>query len=91
MRWLPDRLHLWASNPVAEPVDPPAAEPVDPPAADAAPLTDPAGVTHGIVGMRERARLVGGAVEAGMVGELWVVRATFPFAAEPQPHGSAAR
>ena len=83
MRWLPDRLHLWASNPVAEPVDPPAA--------DAAPLTDPAGVSHGIVGMRERARLVGGAVEAGMVGELWVVRATFPFAAEPQPHGSAAR
>lgn len=83
MRWLPDRLHLWASNPVGQPVDPPAA--------DAALLAEPAVVGHGIVGMRERARLVGGAVEAGMVGELWVVRATFPFVVEPEARGPVAR
>ncbi|WP_341578482.1 sensor histidine kinase [Microbacterium schleiferi] len=83
MRWLPDRLHLWASNPVGQRVDPPPA--------DADRLVEPAEVRHGIVGMRERARLVGGAVEAGMVGEVWVVRATFPFAAEPELRESAAR
>lgn len=83
MRWLPDRLHLWASNPVGQPVGMPEA--------DAPRPIESAEVRHGIVGMRERARLVGGAVEAGMVGEVWVVRATFPFAAEPELRGSAAR
>lgn len=83
MRWLPDRLHLWASNPLAQPVEPPPT--------DAARLTGSPEARHGIVGMRERARLVGGAVEAGMVGEAWVVRATFPFVAEPAQPGPAAR
>lgn len=83
MRWLPDRLHLWASNPVGQPVGMPEA--------DATRSIESAEVRHGIVGMRERARLVGGAVEAGMVGEVWVVRATFPFAADPELRGPAAR
>lgn len=72
MRWLPDRLHLWVSNPVGPPT-------VD----DGAHPTEPIEVRHGIVGMRERARLVGGAVEAGMVGEAWILRATFPIPGGP--------
>ncbi len=83
MRWLPDRLHLWASNPVDRPVGMPEPDALRP--------IESAEVRHGIVGMRERARLVGGAVEAGMVGEMWVVRATFPFAVEPERRESAAR
>lgn len=78
MRWLPDRLHLWVSNPVAGPAAP-SVEPRDAGQAAEGAL----GAGHGIVGMRERARLVGGALEAGMVGEAWIVRATFPFAMEP--------
>ena len=83
MCWLPDRLHLSASNPVDRLVGLPEPDALRP--------IESAEVRHGIVGMRERARLVGGAVEAGMVGEMWVVRATFPFAVEPERRESAAR
>ncbi|MDF1478871.1 histidine kinase [Leifsonia sp. H3M29-4] len=34
---------------------------------------------HGLAGMRERALLVGGTLEAGPVGETWVVRADIPY------------
>jgi signal transduction histidine kinase len=43
----------------------------------------PAG--HGIVGMRERAQLLGGSLEAGAVNGVFRVRARLPYAAVEQP------
>lgn len=75
MRWLPDRLHLWVANPLRATGD---ADRADEPAVAGGERVDPG---HGIIGMRERARLAGGTLEAGPVGELWILRATLPFAA----------
>jgi signal transduction histidine kinase len=40
---------------------------------------------HGLAGMRERALLVGGTLEAGPGGETWVVRAEIPYPTGAQP------
>jgi signal transduction histidine kinase len=40
---------------------------------------------HGIIGMRERARMHGGSLEAHPTGDGFVVRARLPLAAEPVP------
>lgn len=39
---------------------------------------------HGVIGMRERAQLVGGRLDAGREGERFVVRATIPISEEQQ-------
>ena len=38
---------------------------------------------HGLVGMRERAALLGAAVTAGPSDQGWTVRLTLPFAGTP--------
>jgi signal transduction histidine kinase len=38
---------------------------------------------HGLIGMRERAALLGGALTAGPQGEEFIVVATLPFGEEP--------
>lgn len=43
-----------------------------------------AGSGHGLVGMRERAQLVGGRLDAGAEGDGFVVRASIPIAHEPE-------
>jgi signal transduction histidine kinase len=52
------------------------------PVADDEPPRRPAG-GHGIIGMRERAELVGGTVEAGRCGSAYVVRARLPARTRP--------
>ena len=42
----------------------------------------PAGAGHGLAGMRERAALYGGDLEAGREGADWVVRATLPVGSQ---------
>lgn len=54
--------------------------PVDP-----APGSSSNGGGRGIVGMRERAALLGGALEAGRRDGSFVLRASLPYAAEPAP------
>jgi signal transduction histidine kinase len=46
-------------------------------AVDDAPASAPGG--HGLIGMRERAQLVGGTLAAGRAGAGWLVRATIPL------------
>lgn len=45
------------------------------------PGSDPSGAGHGVAGMRERVRDVGGTFAAGVEGEDWVVRAELPAGA----------
>jgi signal transduction histidine kinase len=50
----------------------------------AAPVADGAGSGHGILGMRERAGLLGGTLEAGHDGASFRVNARLPYAGEEQ-------
>jgi signal transduction histidine kinase len=45
----------------------------------------PSGARHGIVGMRERAALIGGSLDAGESGDTFEVRANLPYGAEGDP------
>jgi signal transduction histidine kinase len=45
----------------------------------------PSGAGHGIVGMRERAALIGGSLDAGESGDLFEVRANLPYGADGGP------
>ncbi len=48
-------------------------------------IDDPGRPGHGLVGMAERAALVGGTFEAGPVGRVWRLRATLPIDGTPSP------
>ncbi|WP_336630671.1 MULTISPECIES: sensor histidine kinase [unclassified Microbacterium] len=61
--WHPGRVELIVQNPTASPGTPPAPE---------------SARGHGLIGMRERAQLVGGTVDAGPAGGVFVVRAVLP-------------
>ncbi|MDD7963205.1 sensor histidine kinase [Microbacterium thalli] len=64
LAWLPDRVEVRVSNPL-------------PPASAIAGGTPSGG--YGLVGMRERAQLIGGRLEVGPVGDAFVVAATLPI------------
>jgi signal transduction histidine kinase len=64
LAWHPDRVQVSVRNPVAESSSPPAGD----------------GRGHGLIGMRERAQLVGGVFEAGQERGDFVVTATLPVA-----------
>ncbi|MDD7927951.1 sensor histidine kinase [Microbacterium thalli] len=64
LAWLPDRVEVRVSNPL-------------PPASAIAGGTPSGG--YGLVGMRERAQLIGGHLEVGPVGDAFVVAATLPI------------
>lgn len=64
LAWLPDRVEVRVSNPL-------------PPASAVAGGTSSGG--YGLVGMRERAQLIGGHLEVGPVGDAFVVAATLPI------------
>lgn len=64
LAWHPDRVHLNVRNPAPDPPTPAAGD----------------GRGHGLIGMRERAQLVGGTFEAGPREGEFVVTATLPFA-----------
>ncbi|KAA9089967.1 sensor histidine kinase [Microbacterium radiodurans] len=72
LAWLPDRVSLRVHNPVAG-----GAEPA-PSAGIAASTPVPAG-GHGLIGMRERAQLIGGALSAGPDDGGFTVVATLPI------------
>lgn len=73
LAWLPDHVALQVRNGRA------AAEPRPLVGARTGVLHAPPATTgHGLIGMRERADLVGGRLEAGPDGEGWLVRATLP-------------
>ena len=61
----------------ADRVDLEVRSPLRPGSAQAEPSTNPLG--HGIIGMRERAQLVGGTFEAGPQGDRFVVSAALPM------------
>lgn len=69
------RVHLE----VTSPLDDAFAEPADDPARPAA---GPGG--HGLVGLRERAALLGGTLEAGPRGEHWIARLDLPLLREEE-------
>lgn len=64
--WHPGRVELFVQNPTAPPAAPSPAGP------------DPAR-GHGLIGMRERAQLVGGTVDTAAGGDLFLVRAVLPM------------
>ncbi|MDS0200454.1 sensor histidine kinase [Microbacterium imperiale] len=64
LAWLPDRVEVRVSNPL-------------PPATATAGGASSGG--YGLVGMRERAQLIGGQIEIGPVGDAFVVAATLPI------------
>ncbi len=73
LAWHPDRIELAVRNVIA---------PRDPAAERRTP-------GHGLIGMRERAQLIGGTLDASPEGNLFAVRAELPFgvaaAADPHP------
>lgn len=78
MAWAADRVELEVRNAVAERHGRPAGEQAG----------GPEGRGHGIVGMTERAQLVGGTLRAGASGGAFVVRADLPvagYASSPDP------
>lgn len=64
LSWLPDRVEVRVSNPL-------------PPASEATGPVRTGG--HGLIGMRERAQLIGGSIEVGPRGDAFVVAATLPI------------
>lgn len=64
LAWLPDRVEVRVSNPL-----PPAT----------ATVGGASSGGYGLVGMRERAQLIGGQIEIGPVGDAFVVAATLPI------------
>lgn len=77
------RVHLEVTSPLddalAEPADDAAAPPAD---SAAQPVAGPGG--HGLVGLRERAALLGGTLEAGPLGEHWIARLDLPLLREEE-------
>src|SRR5690606_25121043 len=63
LSWHPDRVDLAVRNPLAATV----------------PAAAPPGGRHGLIGMRERAQLVGGSLEAGEEAGAFTVRARLPI------------
>lgn len=63
LSWHPDRVDLAVRNPLAATV----------------PADAPPGGRHGLIGMRERAQLVGGSLEAGEEAGAFTVRARLPI------------
>jgi signal transduction histidine kinase len=63
LSWHPDRVDLAVRNPLAATV----------------PADAPPGGRHGLIGMRERAQLVGGSLEAGEEAGAFIVRARLPI------------
>lgn len=85
LRWLPERVEVEIENVVAPAASVPAPAPA---LTDAAPAGDlPRG--HGLIGMRERAQLVGGKVDAGADGPVFRVRAVIPVPPAPGSPSSA--
>ncbi len=68
LSWLPDRVELLVRNPLT---------PAPVPAVAAPGPESPIG--HGMIGMRERAQLVGGRLDAGAEDDSFVVRAEIPI------------
>jgi signal transduction histidine kinase len=64
LSWLSDRVEVRVSNPL-------------PPASEATGPVRTGG--HGLIGMRERAQLIGGSIEVGPRGDAFVVAATLPI------------
>lgn len=64
LSWLADRVDVWVRNPLR-------------PEGAAEPRGEASG--HGLIGMRERAQLAGGHLDAGAEGEAFVVRASIPI------------
>ncbi|WP_208816852.1 sensor histidine kinase [Micromonospora echinofusca] len=77
----PDRVVVLVENPVPEGAAPTGADP----AGGRAGLTGPGA---GLIGMRERAVLLGGRFEAGRAGDRWRVRADLPTGATGPGGGS---
>lgn len=65
LSWLPDRVEVRVRNPLP------------PSTAEAAGVVRSGG--HGLIGMRERAQLIGGTIEVGPAGGAFVVAATLPI------------
>lgn len=65
LSWLPDRVEVRVRNPLP------------PSTAEAAGAVRSGG--HGLIGMRERAQLIGGTIEVGPAGGAFVVAATLPI------------
>lgn len=65
LSWLPDRVEVRVRNPL-------------PPSTAEAPGVVRSG-GHGLIGMRERAQLIGGTIEVGPAGGAFVVAATLPI------------
>lgn len=65
LSWLPDRVEVRVRNPL-------------PPSTAEAPGAVRSG-GHGLIGMRERAQLIGGTIEVGPAGGAFVVAATLPI------------
>ncbi|TGY39542.1 sensor histidine kinase [Microbacterium laevaniformans] len=79
LAWHPGRVELTVSNPI----DPPS-----PLAGAHGDRADGEARGHGLIGMRERAQLVGGHLEASPRGRVFVVSASLPIAAEAMTSGS---
>ncbi len=81
LAWLADRVELTVHNPLpssGHPRHPAGVAPGDP---RIAPGEHAAARGHGLIGMRERAQLVGGRLDAGADSDAFVVRATIPIGA----------
>jgi signal transduction histidine kinase len=73
LSWLPDRVTLRVENGMRQ----------APPSPREALAVGPASSGHGLIGMRERAELVGGSAAAGAQDGRWHVRAELPIATAP--------
>jgi signal transduction histidine kinase len=79
LAWHPGRVELSVSNPI----DPPS-----PLAAAHGDRGEGEARGHGLIGMRERAQLVGGHLEAAPRGQVFVVTASLQIAGQPITPGS---